>query len=151
LEPISSVTKQTFLDNWLSFTSRSSNEIPSYSEIHHPELGVLAKVTNSVESSHNPLDHSEILAIRESQKKLASKYLIDCCLITSLEPCLHCSGAIIKSRLNSVVYFLPTRLGDGISSLPVEMIYNLNHFPKVHFIRNDSVRKTFHEFFLKKR
>lgn len=136
---------------WKESCSWNAQELPSYSEIHHPELGIIARETNSVETNQNPLEHSEVLAIQKAQRTIHSKYLSDCSLLTSLEPCLQCSGAIIKARLLRVVYYLPARLGTGISSLPIEMIYSSNHFPEVVYCPNDEVRESFREFFLNKR
>lgn len=142
---------QSFLFNWSKNTTESSQEIPSYSEIYHPELGLLSSSTNQVQEYQQPLYHSEWIVIQEACKKLGSKYLSDCMLLTALEPCLHCTGAILKSNLREVIYFLPCKPGEGVSSLSIEMIYLLNHFPRLQLVKNEAIFSKFKDFFIDKR
>lgn len=131
MEPNLSELITEFVEHWKSSVSTASQEIPSYSEIHHPVKGKISSATNSVEEDRNPLEHSEIRAIRSAREILGDKYLTDCLLLTNLEPCIHCSGAIIQARLAKVVYLVSADTGNGISSLSTEFIYNLNHFPQL--------------------
>lgn len=48
--------------------------------------------------------HAEIKAIREANKYLKSWRLEDCELYVTLEPCPMCSGAIINSRIKTVIF-----------------------------------------------
>lgn len=47
--------------------------------------------------------HAEMVVIEEGMK-LFGKYLYDCTLYVTLEPCAMCSGAIINSRVGRVVF-----------------------------------------------
>lgn len=51
----------------------------------------------------NPLAHAEKLILDQAQN-MGLKYLQDCTLYVTLEPCLMCSGMIILSRLGSLVF-----------------------------------------------
>ncbi len=65
---------------------------------------VIAKAHNHVEKLHDITAHAEILAITAASNYLGSKYLEDCTLYVTLEPCVMCAGAIKWARLGRVVY-----------------------------------------------
>jgi len=65
---------------------------------------VLGRGSNSMERLKDATAHAEILAIGAAGQKMASWRLNGCVLYVTLEPCLMCLGAIIASRLDSIVY-----------------------------------------------
>ncbi len=65
---------------------------------------VIAKAHNQVEILHDITAHAEILAITSASNYLSSKYLDECTLYVTLEPCPMCAGAIKWARLARVVY-----------------------------------------------
>ena len=65
---------------------------------------LLARCHNSTEMLNDVTAHAEILAITAAAQYLASKYLIDCTLYVSLEPCVMCAGALRWAQIGRVVY-----------------------------------------------
>ena len=65
---------------------------------------IIAKGQNRREEKENSLAHAEIEAINGACRVLGSKYLTDCTLYVTLEPCPMCSGAIINSRIDKVIF-----------------------------------------------
>ena len=65
---------------------------------------IIARGRNMREKKQNPLSHAEIEAINEASKKLNSWHLDDCELYVTLEPCPMCTGAIINSRIKTVIF-----------------------------------------------
>lgn len=59
---------------------------------------------NRREVDKNSIAHAEIIAINQACDKLGGWRLIDCELFVTLEPCPMCTGAIINSRIDRVVY-----------------------------------------------
>ena len=64
---------------------------------------IIAKAHNQVEQLGDVTAHAEILAITAASDFLGSKYLQDCTLYVTLEPCLMCAGALFWSQIGKVV------------------------------------------------
>jgi cytosine deaminase/tRNA(adenine34) deaminase len=127
-----------------------ANEIPSISCIYKNNRR-LADSVNRVEEIESKIFHSEIIAISKACSLEKSKILQDCILLTTLEPCIMCAGAIMHSRIVKVVYFAEHQKGTGISSISNAEIYKNNFFPKLVFTKNKEIESLFKNFFLDKR
>lgn len=114
---------------------------------------IIAKAYNQVEKEGSVLCHGEILAIKEASKVLGSKFLLGCTLYVTLEPCTMCSGAILNSRIDTLVYGANEEKTGTAGT-----VLNLLQFPSfpnfVHIVPNileDESVKLLQEFFRKKR
>jgi tRNA(adenine34) deaminase len=65
---------------------------------------IIAKGMNSVEMLNDVTAHAEIIAITAASQYLGSKYLTDCTMYVTLEPCPMCAGALRWSQIARVVY-----------------------------------------------
>ncbi|MBK9459241.1 MAG: nucleoside deaminase [Sphingobacteriales bacterium] len=65
---------------------------------------IVAKAYNQTELLQDVTAHAEILAITAAANYLGSKYLPNCALYVTVEPCLMCSGASYWAQLGKVVY-----------------------------------------------
>jgi tRNA(adenine34) deaminase len=65
---------------------------------------IIAKAHNEVEKYNDPLAHSEILCIQRACKFIGNKYLENCILYCTLEPCPMCLHAIKLSRIQRVIF-----------------------------------------------
>ena len=65
---------------------------------------VVAKAHNQTETLQDVTAHAEILAITSAANYLGAKYLTECTLFVTLEPCPMCAGAIFWSQLKRLVY-----------------------------------------------
>lgn len=65
---------------------------------------IIAKGHNSVELLRDVTAHAEIIAITAAMQYLDSKYLPECTLYVTLEPCPMCAGALKWSQIARVVY-----------------------------------------------
>ena len=59
---------------------------------------------NRTKTENNILAHAEIMAIQDAQRALNTHRLIGCDLYVTIEPCLMCSGAILNSRIQRLIY-----------------------------------------------
>lgn len=65
---------------------------------------IIARSHNLVETLNDATAHAEILAITAAENYLGSKYLNECTLYVTLEPCIMCAGAMDLSRLGRLVF-----------------------------------------------
>ena len=65
---------------------------------------IIARSHNLVETLTDATAHAEILAITAAENYLGSKYLNECTLYVTLEPCIMCAGAMELSRLGRIVF-----------------------------------------------
>ncbi|WP_175620261.1 nucleoside deaminase [Chryseobacterium schmidteae] len=64
---------------------------------------VIAKSHNLTETLNDVTAHAEMQAITSAANYLGGKYLINCTLYVTLEPCVMCSGALSWSQISKVV------------------------------------------------
>lgn len=65
---------------------------------------IIARAHNLTETLSDVTAHAEMQAITSAANQLGGKYLTDCTLYVTLEPCVMCAGAIGWSQLRRVVY-----------------------------------------------
>lgn len=65
---------------------------------------LVAKAHNQTESLNDITAHAEMLALTAAMEATGSKYLPDCTLYVTLEPCIMCAGAIGLSQIKRIVY-----------------------------------------------
>ncbi|SHK11921.1 nucleoside deaminase [Epilithonimonas mollis] len=64
---------------------------------------VIAKSHNLTETLNDVTAHAEMQAITSAANFLGGKYLLNCTLYVTLEPCVMCSGALAWSQISKVV------------------------------------------------
>lgn len=64
---------------------------------------VIARAHNLIETLNDVTAHAEMQAITAAANFLGGKYLKDCTLYVTLEPCVMCSGALSWSQISKVV------------------------------------------------
>ena len=65
---------------------------------------IIAKAHNLTETLTDVTAHAEMQAITSAANYLGGKYLQDCTLYVTLEPCVMCGGALYWSQISKVVY-----------------------------------------------
>lgn len=65
---------------------------------------IIARSHNLTESLNDPTAHAEMQAITAATSFLGGKYLNECTLYVTLEPCNMCAGALYWSQLKTLVY-----------------------------------------------
>jgi len=89
---------------------------------------IIARGHNRVLRDLDPTAHAEVVALRAAATVLGNYRLNGCTLYVTLEPCSMCSGAIIHSRLDRLVFATPDpKAGACGSVLSVLNHPQLNH------------------------
>ena len=95
---------------------------------------IIGRGCNLREQTYDATAHAEVVAIREACKGLSSWRLDDCELYVTLEPCPMCAGAIINSRIKTVVFGAFDKKAGSASKDSVIDLFSLkyNHRPEVY-------------------
>lgn len=64
---------------------------------------IIAKGRNQTEQLTDVTAHAELMAITAATQYLGSKYLTDCTMYVTLEPCVMCAGALYWAQLGRLV------------------------------------------------
>ncbi len=77
------------------------DEVPVGVVIVHNDQ-IIAKAYNQVELLKDPTAHAEMIAITQASNALACKWLYECVMYVTIEPCSMCAGAIVLARMKKV-------------------------------------------------
>ena len=78
---------------------------------------VLGRGNTQVLRASDPTAHAEIVALREAGRALRNYRLSGCTLVSTLEPCSMCAGAILHARIARLVYGAPDPKAEGAPSV----------------------------------
>jgi tRNA(adenine34) deaminase len=81
----------------------TKDEVPVGAVIVH-ERRIIAKAYNQIEMLKDPTAHAEMIAITQATNTLSSKWLQDCSLYVTIEPCSMCAGALVLARMGKIFY-----------------------------------------------
>lgn len=113
---------------------------------------IIARGHNQREEKQNALSHAEIECINEACKKLGSWRLDGCKMYVTLEPCPMCTGAIINSRIETVVFGAYDSAAGCMDSVINLCDYPFNHKVEIYGgIMEDECREILENFFKKLR
>jgi tRNA(adenine34) deaminase len=100
---------------------------------------IITKCANKVQLLNNSLYHAEMLVIKQAIITLGTKYLTDCDMYVTLEPCSMCAGAILLARIKRL--YIGTedpKTGACGSVINIVQNNNLNHNVETYFGINES-------------
>ena len=84
---------------------------------------IITQAFNQTERSGNPTAHAEMLCIQQAAMKLGGWRLLESTLYVTLEPCPMCAGAVLQSRVGTLVYGARnTLLGETSADTPVPCV-----------------------------
>ena len=100
------LTREEYMHMALELARRAfgAGEVPVGAIVVDREGLVIGEGHNRCESSKTAVAHAEIEAITAASLKTGDWRLDGCTIVTTLEPCPMCAGAIINSRVSAIVY-----------------------------------------------
>lgn len=91
----------------LAAMAYDEGEIPVGAIIVADGNKIIGKGYNQTERLNDVTAHAEILAISAASQYLGAKYLKECTLYVTLEPCVMCAGALGWSQVDRIVFGAP--------------------------------------------
>ena len=124
-------------------------EVPVGVVIVHNDQ-IVAKAHNQVEMLKDPTAHAEMIAITQASSALSCKWLYECMMYVTIEPCAMCAGALVLSRIDRLVFGADdSKAGACGGVLSIASNDQLNHSIKVErgLMENDcsNLMKAFFE------
>ena len=80
------------------------DEIPIGAVIVDSTGSIIARAHNQTERLHDVTAHAEMLAFTAASEAMGAKYLPDCTLYVTVEPCPMCAGAAGRTQVGRIVY-----------------------------------------------
>ena len=99
-----------------AFKARKKNEVPVGAIIVDGCGSVIAKAHNLVETRNDPTCHAEKLVIEKALKITGQRFLNNCDIWVTLEPCLMCAGLIKQTRIRRLYYGAEDKKGGAIQN-----------------------------------
>ena len=94
--------------------------------VHRGQL--VGRGHNMVEQLKDPTAHAEMIAITAACETLGVKYLKNCTLYVTLEPCPMCAGALVWSKLERLVFgAFDDKAGSASTLFNIPQDRRLNH------------------------
>ena len=110
----------------------AAGEVPVGCVVVSPDGEVIGRGRNLREETGDACAHAEVLAIREACARLGTWRLEGCTLYVTLEPCPMCAGAIINSRIPTVVYGAKEPLSGSCGSVINLFEERYGHHPAIY-------------------
>ncbi|MDX2127842.1 MAG: nucleoside deaminase [Chloroherpetonaceae bacterium] len=99
--------------SWEKFMRQALREAEKASEKGETPVGAIildsngfpvGKGYNQVEMLLDATAHAEMIALTAAMNTMQSKYLQDCTLVVTMEPCPMCAGALVLSKIGRIVF-----------------------------------------------
>lgn len=133
-------------------TAFQNDEVPIGAVVVYQNK-IIGRGYNQTERLKDSTAHAEMIAITAASNYLENKFLDECDLYVTVEPCVMCSGAILLSRIRTVYFgtFEP-KFGAAGSLFNILNSDLYNHKPKVYSgIYENEAKSLLENFFKKKR
>lgn len=137
----------------LAHAAGEAEEVPVGAVVVGRDNEWIADGENRRERDHDPTAHAEVMALRTAGQRLNDWHLTHCTLYVTLEPCPMCAGAIVLSRVKTVVYGV-----DDLKAGAVRTVLNIpdsaasNHRPLIlGGILESTCRQQLQQWFEKRR
>ena len=124
-----------------------SDEVPVGAVIVNQNR-IIARAHNMTQQLNDVTAHAEMIAITSASNYLGSKYLNECSLFVTLEPCLMCAAALKWAQLDRIVY-AASDPKEGFSRMGQEVLHKKTEV--VPGILNDPSSSLLTQFFMKLR
>jgi len=107
-------------------------EVPVGAVVFDGNGNIAGKGYNQVEALSDATAHAEMIALTSAMATLGSKYLEECTLVVTMEPCPMCAGAIVNAKVGRLIFgAYDPKMGASGTVLNITGCRELNHQPEV--------------------
>lgn len=136
----------------LAREAADNNEVPVGCVICDKDGTIIGRGRNRREQLHDATAHAEVEAIRQACAVIGDWRLEDCSIFVTLEPCPMCTGAIINSRIPTLVFGARDEVTGSCGSVIDLFTENYGHKPAVYpGVMKDESAALLRNFFKSKR
>ena len=136
----------------LAHAAAADGEVPVGCVIVDAGGRIIGRGRNRREEGHDATAHAELEAIREACAEIGDWRLEGCAIFVTLEPCPMCAGAIINSRIPTVVFGARDELTGSCGSVINLFEERYGHRPAVFgSVRAEESARLLKDFFREKR
>lgn len=137
----------------LATEAYKSDEVPVGAVIVNRYGRVIAARHNEMQKQNNPMAHAEILAIKDAREIINDKYLSDCAIYVTLEPCPMCAQAISYMRFKTLFFSAyDIKFGGVINNAKIFSQNSCHHKIEIyHGIMSTQVEMLLKKFFTQRR
>ncbi len=102
---------------------------------------IIARAHNMTQQLQDVTAHAEMIAITSASNYLGAKYLVDCTLFVTLEPCVMCAAALKWAQLDRIVFGAPdpregfSSLKQSILHVKTEVVPGILEEPSAHLLK----------------
>ena len=116
----------------LAAKASQQGDVPVGAIVLNPNGEVVGQGFNTREIDNDPMNHAEVVALREAAAENGSWRLDDHTLVVTLEPCTMCAGAAVQARISRIVFGAFDEKAGAVGSLwDVVRDRRLPHRPEV--------------------
>jgi len=145
-------------ERWMREALRAAREAQARDEVPIGAVVVIGEEMAAVSGNRtrtdcDPTAHAEIVALRETAKKIGNYRLSEAIVYSTIEPCVMCAGALIQARVGLLVYGAQDeRAGAVHSHFQICSSDQLNHRVEViEGVLEPECRELMQEFFRARR
>jgi tRNA(adenine34) deaminase len=128
-------------------------EVPVGACVIDPDGALLDAGGNLTITNNDPTAHAEIVVLRRAAELIDNYRLTGCTVVTTIEPCVMCAGALVNARIKRLVFGAKDERFGAVETLfRVCDDVRLNHrIEVVSGVLADECRELMQEFFRKRR
>ena len=83
-----------------------TKEVPSFAVLTTADQEIVSWSWNQKETTYSVLQHAEICVIEAATRQLKCVNLKNYQIITTIEPCMMCLGAILEANIKDIIYYV---------------------------------------------
>lgn len=150
--PLTIIDPCFFLDRAIALATRASDQgdVPVGAVVVY-QGQIIGEGYNQKEATQQASAHAEMMAIAQACESLGSWRLLDCVLVSTLEPCPMCAGALLQARVGTVVYGAHDWRWGALGTRLDLIGIGFNHRPQVHYVPYAPCETILKEFFKRRR